>query len=145
MEKLLASANRALLSYHPVLQLAIMGGMYFTLTMTAYVHGGLNPNDKDILYLPFFGELVVAALLPSLAVFLVAILNTGVSLFFLDDAPHTPAFTAMLASGASSITFRIIEIHFFVTLVCWIVATWTVISVKQANSATELARLVLQP
>jgi hypothetical protein len=48
-----------------ILTLAIVGGMCFTLTMTAYVHGGLTPNDKDILYLPFFGELVVAALLPS--------------------------------------------------------------------------------
>jgi len=124
-----------------LLALAIVGGMYFTLTMTAYVRGGLTPNDKDILYLPFFGELVVAALLPSLAVFLVGALNTSVSLFFLYDAPHTPAFSAMLVGGASSITFRIVEIHFFVCLVCWIVSTWTLISVKQANRATELARL----
>jgi hypothetical protein len=47
----------------------------------------------------------------------------------------------MLASGASSITFRLVEIHFFVTLVCWIVSTWTLISVKQANRAAEVARL----
>ncbi|MGH2479917.1 MAG: hypothetical protein ACRDHW_09710 [Ktedonobacteraceae bacterium] len=120
---------------------ALNGGMYLTLGTTAFLHGGLTPNDKDILYLPVFGELVAAALLPTVAIFLVALLNTGISLFFLYAAPHTLAFTAMLASGASSITFRIVEIHFFVTLVCWIVATWTLISVKQANRAAELARL----
>ncbi len=124
-----------------LLILALVGGMYLTLGTTAFFHGGLSPNDKDILYLPFFGELVAAALLPTYAIFVVAIMNTSVSLFFLYDAPHTPAFTAMLASSASSITFRIVEIHFFVTLVVWIVATWTLISVKQANRATELARL----
>ncbi|MGH2506176.1 MAG: hypothetical protein ACRDHZ_01950 [Ktedonobacteraceae bacterium] len=124
-----------------LLILAMVGGMYLTLSTTAFFHGGLTPNDKDILYLPFFAELVAAALLPTFAIFLVAILNTSVSLFFLYDVPHTPAFSAMLASSASSITFRLVEIHFFVTLVVWIVATWTLISVKQANRATELARL----
>ncbi|MGH2505908.1 MAG: hypothetical protein ACRDHZ_00575 [Ktedonobacteraceae bacterium] len=124
-----------------LLILALVGGMYLTLYTTAFLRGGLTPNDKDILYLPFFGELVAAALLPTSAIFLVAILNTSVSLAFLNYVPHTPAFTQMLMSGASSITFRIVEIHFFVTLVLWIMATWTLISVKQANRAAELARL----
>src|SRR5581483_1178211 len=34
----------------------INGGMYFTMVMTM-LHGGLTPNDKDILYLTYFGEL----------------------------------------------------------------------------------------
>lgn len=124
-----------------LLILALVGGMYLTLATTAFLHGGLTPNDKDILYLPFFGELVAAALLPAPAIFGVAIVNIAVSLAFLYDAPHTPAFSEMLASGASSITFRIVETHFFVTLVVWIMATWTLIAVKQANRAAELARL----
>ncbi|HEU5382849.1 MAG TPA: hypothetical protein VFV38_46165, partial [Ktedonobacteraceae bacterium] len=124
-----------------LLIVSLIGGMYLTLGTTAFLRGGLSPNDKDILYLPFFGELVAAALLPTFAIFLVAIVNTGASLWFLYAAPHTPAFTQMLTSGASSITFRIVEIHFFVALVCWIVATWTLISVKQADRAAELARL----
>lgn len=118
-----------------------VGGMYLTLVTTAFFRGGLTPNDKDIFYLPFFGELVAAALLPTAAIFVVAAFNTTCSLLLLNYAPHTPAFTAMLVTGASSITFRIVEIHFFVALVCWIVATWTLISVKQANRASELARL----
>lgn len=123
-----------------LLTVGLVGGMYFTLVMTA-LHGGLSPNDKDILYLPFFGELVAAALLPSAAIFIVAAFNTLFSLLILNYAPHTPAFTSMLVTGGSSITFRIVEIHFFVALVCWIVATWTLISVKQANRASELVRL----
>jgi hypothetical protein len=123
-----------------LLVVGLVGGMYFTLTMTA-LHGGLTPNDKDIFYLPFFGELVAAALLPTSAIFIVAVFNTSFSLLLLNYAPHTPAFGAMLATGSSSITFRIVEIHFFVALVLWIVATWTQISIKQANRAAELARL----
>lgn len=124
-----------------LLTLALLGGMYLTLGTTAFLHGGLTPNDKDILYLPFFGELVAAALLPPFAIFVVAIFNAAAALFFLYDVPHTPAFTEMMASSASSIVFRLFEIHFFVTLVVWIVTTWTLISVKQANRAAELARL----
>lgn len=124
-----------------LLTLTLLAGMYLTLGTTAFLHGGLSPNDKDILYLPFFGELVAGALLPSFAIFVVAILNTAAAMFFLYDAPHTVAFTEMMASSASSIVFRIFEIHFFVTLVVWIVTTWTLISVKQANRAAELARL----
>lgn len=124
-----------------LLTLTLLAGMYLTLGTTAFLHGGLSPNDKDILYLPFFGELVAGVLLPSFAIFVVAIFNTAAALFFLYDAPHTAAFTEMMASSASSIVFRIVEIHFFVTLVVWIVTTWTLISVKQANRAAELARL----
>lgn len=123
-----------------LLTFALLGGMYLTLSTTAF-HGGLTPNDKDILYLPFFGELIAAALLPSFAVFVVAIFNTTMAMYFLYDAPHTAAFTQMMASSSSSIVFRVFEIHFFVTLVMWIVTTWTLISVKQANRASELARL----
>lgn len=74
---------------------------------------------------------MAAALLPTVAIFVVVLLNMAASLFFLYDAPHTLAFTQMMVSGASSIIFRIIEIHIFMTL----------ISVKQANRAAELARL----
>lgn len=124
-----------------VLTTALVGGMYLTLVTTAFFRGGLTPNDKDILYLPFFGELVAAALLPTYAIFIVAVLNTSLSLVILNYAPHTSAFSQMLVTGSSSITFRIVEMHFFVALVMWIVATWTLISVKQANRAAELARL----
>src|SRR5438876_4653048 len=62
-----------------LLVVGLVGGMYFTLIMTA-LHVGLSPNDKDILYLPFFGELVAAALLPTSALFIVATFNTSFSL-----------------------------------------------------------------
>jgi HAMP domain-containing protein len=124
-----------------VLTIALVGGMYLTLVTTAFFRGGLTPNDKDILYLPFFAELVAAALLPTIAIFVVAAFNISFSLWILNYAPHTPAFSQMLLAGSSSITFRIVEIHFFVALVLWIVSTWTLISVKQANRASELARL----
>jgi hypothetical protein len=123
-----------------LLVIGLIGGMYFTLIMTA-LHGGLTPNDKDIFYLPFFGELVAAALLPTSAIFIVATFNTVFSLFLLNYAPHTPAFSVMLATGSSSITFRIVEIHFFVALVLSIMATWTLIAIKRADRASELARL----
>lgn len=119
---------------------SLIGGMYFTVIMTA-LHGGLTPNDKDIFYLPFLGELVAAALLPTYAIFLVAAFNTIISLWLLYNAPHTAAFSQMLATGASSITFRIVEIHFFTALVLSIMATWTLIAIKRADRASELARL----
>lgn len=123
-----------------LLVVGLIGGMYFTLIMTA-LHGGLTPNDKDIFYLPFFGELVAAALLPTSAIFIVAVFNTSFSLWLLNYSPHTAAFSAMLATGSSSITFRIVEIHFFVALVLWIMAIWTQIAIKRADRASELARL----
>lgn len=125
-----------------LLVVALVGGMDLTLMTTAFLHGGLSPNDKDILYLSFFGELVAAALLPAPAISLMAALNISVSLFFLYAAPHTPAFDALLASGAaSSILFRVVEIHVFTSLVVWVNSVWTRISIKQANRATELVRL----
>jgi hypothetical protein len=123
-----------------LLIVGLIGGMYLTLIMTA-LHGGLTPNDKDILYLPFFGELVAAALLPTVGIFVVAAFNTLASLLILYYAPHTLAFSQMLATGASSITFRIIEIHFFTALVLSIMATWTLIAIRRADRASELARL----
>jgi hypothetical protein len=118
----------------------LVGGMYFTIIMTA-LHGGLTPNDKDIFYLPFFGELVAAALLPTITIFLIAAANTTISLWLLYNVPHTAAFSQMLATGSSSITFRIVEIHFFTALVLSIMATWTLIAIKRADRASELARL----
>jgi hypothetical protein len=124
-----------------ILVVAICGGMYLTLVSTALFGGGLTPNDKDILYLLFFGELIAAALLPPATVFLVAGFNVSLSLFLLNYAPRTPAFVVMLNTSGPSIILRIIEVHLFVCLVCWIVANWTQISVKLANRATEYARL----
>ena len=123
-----------------VLITSLVGGMYLTLVTTAF-HGGITPNDKDILYLPFFGELVAAALLPTYAIFLIAFINIVCSLWVLNFAPHTPAFDVLLSTSASSITFRIIEIHFFVALVASIMATWTLIAIKRADRASEVARL----
>jgi hypothetical protein len=119
---------------------SLVGGMYLTLVTIAF-HGGISPNDKDILYLPFFGELVAAALLPVSAIFLVAAINISFSLWVLLFAPHTPAFTLLLATSSSSILFRVIEIHFFVALVLWIMASWTQIAIKRADRASEIARL----
>jgi hypothetical protein len=123
-----------------LLVVSIVGGMYFTVIMTA-LHGGVTPNDKDIFYLPFLGELVAAALLPTSMIFLIAAANTIISLYLLYNAPHTAAFAQMLATGSSSITFRIVEIHFFTALVLSIMATWTLIAIKRADRASELARL----
>lgn len=57
-----------------LLTLGIVGGMCLTLVTTA-LRGGLSPNDKDILYLLFFAELFVAAILPIHWVFVVAVLG----------------------------------------------------------------------
>lgn len=119
---------------------SLVGGMYLTLVTTA-THGGISPNDKDILYLPFFGELFAAALLPTSAIFLVAGINLCFSLWVLNLAPHTPAFTQLLSTGYFSITFRVIEIHFIVAAVMWVMANAFLIALKRADRAAELARL----
>ena len=119
---------------------SLVGGMYLTLVTTS-LHGGIAPNDKDILYLPVFGELVAAALLPTYSIFLVAGVNICFSLWVVLYAHHTTALTALLATSAPSILFRVIEQHFFVTLVLWIMASWTLIAIKRADRATEIARL----
>ncbi|MGH2508618.1 MAG: hypothetical protein ACRDHZ_14635 [Ktedonobacteraceae bacterium] len=119
---------------------ALVGGMYLTLITTA-LHGGISPNDKDILYLPFFGELFAAALLPTSAIFIVAGINVSFSIWVLNYAPHTPAFTSLLSTGYFSIMFRVLEIHFIVAAVMWIMAHAFLIALKRADRATELARL----
>ncbi|MGH2507283.1 MAG: hypothetical protein ACRDHZ_07735 [Ktedonobacteraceae bacterium] len=119
---------------------AIVGGMYLTLITTA-LHGGISPNDKDILYLPFFGELFAAALLPTSAIFIVAFINVSCSVWVLSYAPHTPAFTTLLSTGYFSIAFRVLEIHFIVAAVMWVMANAFLIALKRADRATELARL----
>jgi hypothetical protein len=119
---------------------ALVGGMYLTVITTA-LHGGISPNDKDILYLPFFGELFAAALLPTSAIFIVAGINVSFSIWVLNFAPHTAAFTSLLSTGYFSIMFRVLEIHCIVAAVMWVMASAFLIALKRADRATELARL----
>ncbi len=123
-----------------LLTLGLVGGMCFTLLTTA-AHGGLSPNDKDILYLLFFAELFVAAILPINYVFLVATVNVLLSIYVLNFAQHTPAFSAMLATGYSSILFRLLQIHVIVPAVLWILVNNNRAAIKRADRAEELARL----
>jgi len=114
--------------------------MCLTLFTTA-AHGGLSPNDKDILYLLFFAELFVAAILPINYVFLVAAVNVLLSIYMLTFAHHTPAFSAMLVTGYSSILFRLLQIHVVVPAVLWILVNNNKAAIKRADRAEELARL----
>lgn len=123
-----------------LLTLGVVGGMCLTLFTTA-AHGGLSPNDKDILYLLFFAELFVAAILPINYVFLVAAINILLSIYMLTFAHHTPAFDALLTTGYFSILFRLIQIHVIVTAVLWILVNTNRAAIKRADRAEELARL----
>ena len=123
-----------------LLTLGLVGGMCLTLFTTA-AHGGLSPNDKDILYLLFFAELFVAAILPIHSVFLVAAVNILLSVYLLTFARHTPALDSLLATGYFSILFRLIQIHVIVTAVLWILVNNNRAAIKRADRAEELARL----
>jgi uncharacterized membrane protein len=121
-----------------LLSMGIVFGMY-TSILTA--KGGMSPAEKDILYLLFFSELFAGAILPINCVFLVALINILFSFEALTYAPHTPALAALLATGYSTILFRIIQIHFVVSLVMWILVKTMQEHIKRADRAEELARL----
>jgi hypothetical protein len=123
-----------------LMTLALVGGMCLTLFTTA-AGPGLGPNDKDILYLLFFAELFVAAILPINYVFLVAAINIGISVYMLTYAHHTPALNAVLAIGYASTLFRLMQIHVIVTGVLWILVNNSRIAIKRADRAEEMARL----
>src|SRR5258707_8426680 len=90
-----------------VMALGLTGGMY---TSMLAAPGGISPADKDILYLLFFSDLFVAAILPVYVVFLVAALNIAFSIYAFTFAPHTPALTLLLAHSGFS-TIRSLLIH----------------------------------
>lgn len=122
-----------------VMAVGLTGGMY---TSMLAAPGGMSPADKDILYLLFFSDLFVAAILPVNTVFPVAGLNILFSVYALTFAPHTPAFTALLAHGGyTTILARVIQIHVIVSGVMWIVISNLKAACRRANRAEEIARL----
>lgn len=122
-----------------VMTVGLTGGMY---TSMLAAPGGMSPADKDILYLLFFSDLFVAAMLPVNFVFLVAALNIVFSIYALTFAPHTPALTALLAHGGYATTLsRLIQIHVIVSGVMWIVIQNLKAASRRANRAEEIARL----
>lgn len=119
--------------------LGLTGGMY-TSMLTA--PGGMSPAEKDILYLLFFSDMFVAAILPVNLVFLVAGLNIAFSAYALTFAPHTPALTMLLANGGyATILIRLVQIHVIVCGVMWIVIHQLKGAYRRANRAEEVARL----
>lgn len=122
-----------------VMTVGLTGGMY---TSMLAAPGGISPADKDILYLLFFSDLFVAAILPVNMVFLVAGLNILFSVYALTFAPHTLALTALLAHGGyTTILARIIQIHVIVSGVMWILIYNLKAASRRANRAEEIARL----
>jgi hypothetical protein len=122
-----------------MMAVGMTGGMY---TSMLAAPGGMSPADKDILYLLFFSDLFVAALLPVNFVFLVAALNILFSAYALTFAPHTPALAALLTHGGNAtILARLIQIHVIVSGVMWIVLKNLKALSQRANRAEEIARL----
>lgn len=121
-----------------IMCLGLTGGMYTSILLAP---GGMSPNDKDILYLLFFSDLFVAAILPVNWVFVVALLNVLFSLFALAFWHHTPALNALLATSASIILFRLIQIHLIVSGVTWILVNNLKAAVQRADRAEEIAKL----
>jgi hypothetical protein len=122
-----------------IMAIGLTGGMY-TSMLTA--PGGMSPAEKDILYLLFFADMFVAAILPVNFVFLVAGLNIAFSVYALTFAPHTPALTTLLAHGGyATILARLIQIHVIVSGVMWVVIHNLNAACRRANRAEEVARL----
>ncbi len=123
-----------------MLSSGLLGGMCLTLFVTA-THGGISSTDKDIIFLLFFDELFVAALLPVNWVFIVAIVNVLISLYILNIAPHTLEFAMMLPASYFSIIFRLMQIHFLVPVIMWVLENKCLAAIRRADRATETARL----
>jgi len=122
-----------------IMAIGLTGGMYASI-LTA--PGGMSPAEKDILYLLFFSDMFVAAILPVNVVFLVAGLNIAFSAYALTFAPHTPALTTILANGGyATILIRLVQIHVIVCGVMWIVIHQLKCAYRRANRAEEVARL----
>lgn len=122
-----------------VMTVGMTAGMYTSILATP---GGMSPADKDILYLLFFSDLMVAALLPVHTVFLFAALNIAFSIYALLFAPHAPALTALLAHGGATIILsRLVQIHLIVAGVMWILVNNLKAASQRADRAEEIARL----
>jgi len=121
-----------------LLCLSVITGLYVSILRAP---GGMSPDEKDILYLLIFGELLIGVILPVNWVFVPALLNICFGVLELTMAPHTPLFAAQLLTSGPTILFRLIQIHVLVTAVIWIVGTHAQEAIKRADRAEEIARL----
>src|SRR5579885_1213135 len=121
-----------------LLCLAMLTGMYLSILRAP---GGLSPDEKDLLYLLVFGELLIGAILPVNWVLLPALINIAFSVIELTIAPHTPLLASLLPSSGPTILFRLIQLHVLVTAVMWIVGMHAREAIKRADRAEEIARL----
>ncbi|GHO50901.1 hypothetical protein [Ktedonospora formicarum] len=121
-----------------LLCLAVNTGMYVSILRAP---GGLGVDDKDILYLLVFSELLLGAILPASWIVIPLVVNLAFSVCALTLLPHTPALTGLLQSSQFLIVFRVFQMHLLITGVLWILNIHARESVQRANQAEEVARL----
>lgn len=118
--------------------LSVNIGQYFSVLTAPH---GLSINDKDILYLLVFAEILIGAILPVNWILLPAGINIVFSFWQLSLAPHNPATAPLLSASYSIIIFRVLQMHILVTGVIWILGRYARQAIQRADQAEEVARL----
>lgn len=102
---------------------------------------GMSINEKDILYLLIFAEILIGAILPVNWILLPAGINILFSVWQLTFAVHNPTSAALLDATYSLNIFRVIQMHVLVTGVIWILGRYARQAIMRADQAEEVARL----
>ena len=129
----------------------VVGGILTALIVVSVVGILLSgPNaqiDIDYLqlyYLLIIAELFAAALLPAWTLFVLALLNSGVTVASLALQPAAPALAAQLSSpdvGFFTLAFPPIALHWAVAVVCFLLVRSASEAIERADRAEEIVEL----
>lgn len=104
----------------------------------------IDVDYLQIYYLLLIAELVAAALLPAWSVFLLALINSGITVASLSLQPAAPALSAQLNSpqvGLFTLAFPPIALHWAVAGVCFLLVQSASTAIERADRAEEIVEL----
>ncbi|GHO98702.1 hypothetical protein KSF_087500 [Reticulibacter mediterranei] len=92
------------------LAVSINIGMYLSILKAPH---GMSLDDKDILYMLFFSEMIFGIALPAPWILVPLICNLAFSFFQIFFGHHTPELNTLLASSLWIVLIRIVQSHSF--------------------------------
>jgi signal transduction histidine kinase len=121
---------------------------FFILSIVAVLVSGPNQQIDvdylDLYYVLLIAELFAAALLPPWALFLVALVNSGITVASLSLQPAAPALTAQLDSpqvGFFTLVFPPVALHWAVAGVGFLLVRSATDAIRRADRAEEIIEL----
>lgn len=102
---------------------------------------GLAPENLGLFDLLVYPELLAASLLPVNWVFVTALANSAFVIFAFIYAPHSPSMTQLMATSATTIIERPIQLQILVSVVLWLWIRNATLAMKRADRAEEITKL----